>query len=166
VFFSEEYDEYVGSAYNDKFYIFIEAQSTNGGNRTVTNFTECRNPANYKDFVCDGATMDYCDDGQAYCYVAINTALSECCWYKQCPQGKWTTNIAGTGYVCAANSSNDGMTRGSSTGWLKTEWSVEPDEEFDVIFHVHDTSDHIYDSEVILDKFQFMAEVTPGTHPD
>jgi hypothetical protein len=153
VFFSEEYD------------VFIEAPSTNGGKRTVINFTECRNPAKYKDFVCDGATMDYCDDGKSYCYVAINTALSECCWYGNCPQGKATTSIAGTGFVCAAGAGSDGPTKGSSTGWLKTEWSVEPEEEFDIVFHVHDTSDHIYDSEVILDQFLFMGKADPGTTP-
>ena len=42
---------------------------------------------------------------------------------------------------------------------------VEPDEEFDITFHVHDTADSILDSEVILDKFVFLKEATPGTVP-
>jgi hypothetical protein len=162
VFFSEEYDEYIDSVFNDKFYIFIEAPSTNGGERTVINFTDCRNPDVYSDFVCD-STMDYCEEGEPYCYIAINTSLSECCWYDGCPDGTWTTDIGGTGYSCANLQAFDTFAKGSSTGWLKTEWPIEPGEEFDIIFHIHDTSDHIYDSEVILDKFLFLGEVDPGT---
>jgi hypothetical protein len=167
VFFSGEYDEYIGSAFNDKFYIFIEAPSTNGGQRTVINFTACRDPQAYTDFVCDAATMDYCEDGQAYCYIAINTALSECCWYPggfgACPNGTWTTNIAGTGFSCAGSQLTDGPNKGSSTGWLATRWTIEPGEEFDIIFHIHDTADSIYDSTVLLDRFLFMGQVDPGT---
>jgi hypothetical protein len=179
VFFSSEYDEWVGSAYNDKFYIFIEANSTNGGERTVINFTECRDPDQYTDFTCQ-ADMSFCEEGNSYCYVAINTALSECCWYPQgsmhvnggqsqnlpaCPDGFWTTNISGTGYECADSFQQEGTNKGSSTGWLKTEWPIEPGEEFNVIFHIHDTSDQKYDSEVILDKFLFVKEANAGTVP-
>jgi hypothetical protein len=164
VFFSEEYDEWVSTSFNDKFYIFIEAASTNGGERTVINFTECRDPTAYSDFICD-SSMDFCDEGQAYCYIAINTSLSECCWYDGCPDGTWTTNISGTGYSCAADQMSDSSTTGSSTGWLKTQWVIEPGEEFEIIFHIHDTSDGILDSEVILDQFLFLGSVDPGTVP-
>jgi hypothetical protein len=44
-----------------------------------------------------------------------------------------------------------------------TEWPVEPGEEFWLTFHVHDTGDGIFDSEVILDGLQFVGAVTPGT---
>ena len=101
VFFSVEYDEYIGSSFNDKFYIFIEAQSTNSGQRSVINFTACRDPATYYDFECT-AQMTNCSAGEKYCYVAINTALSECCWYGGCPGGTATTDISGTGFTCAS----------------------------------------------------------------
>ncbi len=167
VFFSEEYDEYVGSQYNDKFYVFIEAASTNDFTRTVINFTACRNPNGYHDFVCtaEQAERNICVEGEKYCYIAINTALSECCWYGGCPQGTWSTNISGTGFVCAASELADSSSRGSSTGWLVTEWPIEPGEEFDIIFHIHDTSDGQLDSEVILDKFLFVKNVQAGTAP-
>ena len=58
---------------------------------------------------------------------------------------------------------SDNANTGSSTGWLMTQWSVEPNEEFNLIFHIHDTSDGILDSEVILDAFQFLGEADPGT---
>ncbi len=169
VFFSEEYDEYVGSDFNDKFYIILEAASTNNSAPTVINFTECR--GNYAgDQTCDQSLEDLgvCTVGDRLCYIAINTALSECCWYAGCQGGttKWTTNIAGTGFVCAASQAAEllnGANRGSSTGWLVTEWIIEPEEEFDITFHIHDTTDHFLDSEVILDQFLFVAEADPGT---
>ncbi len=171
VFFSVEYDEFVGSQYNDKFYIFIEAPSTNDGERTVVNFTECRNPDNYSDFTCE-AGMSTCDEGDKYCYIAINTALSECCWKNGCPdKTEDNTDISGTGFECGTKKQDDisltgnGGLYGSSTGWLRTEWPVEPGEEFDVIFHIHDTSDTNLDSEVIIDKFEFIGNADPGTAP-
>jgi Ca-activated chloride channel family protein len=162
VFFSEEYDDYVGSSFNDKFYAILEAGSTNGGKATVINYTDCRNPSTYRDFTCSPG-MQFCNPRAAYCYVAINTALSECCWLNGCPKGKAKTSIAGTGFECAASQADDGANKGSSTGWLMTEWPIEPEEEFWLTFHVHDTGDGLFDSEVILDGLQFVGTVTPGT---
>lgn len=112
VFFSEEYDEYVGTAFNDKFFIFLEAQSTNNGVSTPINFTKCRGDVENPDNTCtqDQADMGVCQQGDGICYIAINTALSECCWYNGCPDNLWTTDISGTGYSCAA-SRNDEMTQ-------------------------------------------------------
>ena len=170
IFFSEEYDEYIGLDFNDKFYIFLEAASTNGGQKTVINFTECRDSSKYSDFECtDG--MSSCKVGQEYCYIAVNTALSECCWYNGCPDGTAKTDITGTGFSCGTKDTDYigdysmGFTFGSSTGWLRTEWPIDPGEEFDITFHVHDTADSILDSEVVLDKFVFVTEADAGTVP-
>jgi hypothetical protein len=161
VFFSAEYDEYVGSQYNDKFYIFLEAGSTGGGQKTVINYTDCRNPSQYTDF-----TGPDCDtQSGTCCYIAINTSLSECCWYDNCPDGTWTTDLAGTGFSCAAGQFQDSASTGSSTGWLKTEWPINPGEEFTLTFHIHDTSDGVLDSEAILDKVLFVGSVDQGTVP-
>lgn len=100
------------------------------------------------------------------CYIAINTALSECCWYDGCPDGTWTTDISGTGYSCAALAFLDGDSTGSSTGWLTTSWPIQPEEVFSLTFHVHDTGDGAFDSEVILDNFRWHSDpTTPGTEP-
>ncbi|MBW2276389.1 MAG: choice-of-anchor L domain-containing protein [Deltaproteobacteria bacterium] len=162
VFFSEEYDDYVGTQYNDKFYIVLEAGSTNSGEPTVINFAGCRDEESYTDFVCSPG-MQYCDPGQQYCYIAINTAASECCWHNGCPDGTAETDISGTGFECAENSGQDSQAYGSSTGWMRTQWPIEPGEEFYLTFHVHDVSDGIYDSEVIIDRVLFLATVDPGT---
>ena len=162
VFFSQEYDEYVGSNYNDKFYIIVRAGSTNGGKPTVINYTKCRDPAQHHDFVCSPG-MQFCNPRQRYCYIAINTAASECCWLDGCPNGKAKTNISGTGFSCASAQDQDTANNGSSTGWLTTEWPIEPGEVFEITFHVHDTGDGIYDSAVLLDGLRFVETVTPGT---
>lgn len=162
VFFSEEYDDYVGTTFNDKFYLILNAPKTTGGQNKVINFTDCRDPGDYWDLT--GAD---CPLASGYCcYIAINTALSECCWYNGCPYGKWTTDISGTGFTCASSSSQDSDDWGSSTGWLTTSWTIEPKETFKLTFHVHDTGDGIFDSEVILDNFRWHATpTTPGTEP-
>lgn len=146
VFFSEEYEEFIGSSYNDKFYILLKAPVTTGNQTKIVNYTDCSDPNDYHDFV-DPQT------GKKQCYIAINTAYSE-----PCPNAP--TNIAGTGFQCGA--ATDAY--GSSTGWLVTRWPIEPNETFQLTFHIHDTSDGIYDSAVILDNFHWMTSpFTPGT---
>ena len=160
VFFSEEFDDYVGSSYNDKFYIVMNGPLTTNGLDKVINFTDCRNPASYYDLNGADCPLEsgYC------CYIAINTALSECCWYNGCPNGTWTTDIGGTGFECANSEWADNQYTGSSTGWLTTTWTSEPGETFTLKFHVHDTGDSVWDSEVLLDNFRWeFEEVTPGT---
>ena len=73
VFLSEEYDDYISSDYNDRFYVVLEAGSTNDGQPTIINFTQCRNPGEYYDFLC-GPGDPACTEGEPYCYVAINSA--------------------------------------------------------------------------------------------
>jgi len=159
VFFSVEYDEFIGQIYNDKFYVVLESGGTNGGVPTVINFTECRDPVSYWDFICQDGDLG-CEEGQKYCYVAINTALSDCCWYQSCPDGyAWDvgTNVDGTGFSCSGGD-DDGPEYGSSTGWLQTAWPLVGGEMFAITFHLHDTSDGILDSAVILDAFEFLEK--------
>jgi len=168
VFFSVEYDEYVGREFNDKFYMFLDAASTEGMEHPIINYTECRPSVTSADFTCP-AGMPGCDEGDELCYIAINSALSECCWYDGCTTMDTNTDIGGTGYECGTadvdyvGDYSMGFTYGSSTGWLVTEWPVEPGEEFSITFHLHDTADSLLDSTVLLDKFVFVSEVDPGT---
>ena len=168
VFFSAEYEEALPylSQYNDKFYAVLEAGSTNAGTATVINFTACRDDETYSDFVCDSdlASSTGCTWGVKYCYIAINSALSECCNYEcnEAAVNPAETSIEGTGYECAPNLSEDGAGYGSSTGWLHTRWRIEPNEEFTLTFHIHDTYDSQVDSSVILDAFQFHRSFQAG----
>ena len=163
VYFSEEYDDYIGSTFNDKFYVVLRAGSTASGEPTVINFSACRDQSGYYDFIC-GQGLENCTPGQKYCYVAINTALSECCWYQGCPGGTAKTDISGTGFECAPAQGSDSQSSGSSTGWLETQWPIEPNEEFELTFHIHDTGDGIYDSAAIIDRIVFLENVVPGTN--
>lgn len=146
IFLSEEYEEWIGSSFNDKFYILLKAPQTTGNQKSVINFTDCSDPGQYHDFV-DPQT------GEKQCYIAINTAFSEPCSAVQ-------TNIDGTGFSCGPGDD----AHGSSTGWLTTSWPIKGNEQFELTFHIHDSSDGIYDSEVILDNFHFLSTpFTPGT---
>jgi hypothetical protein len=158
VFFSEEYDEWIGTAYNDKFYMILESGQTNDGAPTVINFTECRDPDDYWDFECQSWNT-FCEEGDKLCFIAINAGESECCWYDGCPDGTAETDIGGTGFECAESQAADNAEHGSSTGWQITEWPVEGGEEFAITFHLHDTADGIQDSEVILDSFEFVESL-------
>ena len=165
VFFSIEYDDFISSAANDKFYAEIEAASTNDGKPTVINFTACRDQDAYFDFECtpEIASKQGCTQGVKYCYIAINSALSECCWYDGCPDGTADTSIAGTDYECAASELEETSEHGSSTGWLSTRWPIGGGEKFTLTFHIHDTLDSTRDSAVILDAFQFHRSFWSGT---
>jgi hypothetical protein len=164
VFLSEEYDDYIGTEFNDKFYVILEADSTNAGQPTVINFTRCRDPQSYVDFVCAPGDQG-CTPGTSYCYIAINSAFSDCCWNEGCPDATPVTNLGGTGFECAGQAEDDGDTHGSSTGWLLTSWPIEGGETFRLTFHLHDTGDAVFDSEVILDAFQFLMKEDQGTQP-
>ncbi|MCK9461698.1 MAG: choice-of-anchor L domain-containing protein [Proteobacteria bacterium] len=164
VFFSIEYDDFISSDANDKFYAEIKAASTNDGEATVINFTACRDEEAYFDFECtpDIALTQGCTQGVNYCYVAINSALSECCWYNDCPDGTAETSIEGTGYECAGSQLEETSEHGSSTGWLSTRWPIDGGEEFTLTFHIHDTMDSTRDSAVILDAFRFYRKFSSG----
>jgi hypothetical protein len=107
-----------------------------------------------------------CDEGQKYCYIAVNSAFSDCCWYNGCAgfDPATATDIAGTGFECAADGA-DGFANGSSTGWLQTSWPIVGGETFALTFHIHDTNDGVWDSEVILDAFEFLKDPEQGTVP-
>lgn len=161
VFFSAEFDEYISAQFNDKFYVIIEADSTEEGEPTVINFTDCREP-DWFDTFCPGPEYG-CEAGENLCYVAVNSALSECCWYDGCPDGTASTDISGTGFSCAVDATTDSNTTGSSTGWLQTAWPIDGGETFDLTFHIHDSIDQVWDSKVIIDSFQFLRTVDQGT---
>ena len=50
---------------------------------------------------------------------------------------------------------------GGGTAWLRSQAPVVPGEVFDLELHIWDTSDHVLDSTVLLDNFQWLQEPTP-----
>jgi hypothetical protein len=138
VFLSVEYEEWIGSSFNDKFYIILKAPQTTEDVKTVINYGPCSNPAAYHDFIDEA--------GNKKCFMAINTAFSEPCSNVQ-------TDISGTGFSCGEGDAQ----HGSSTGWLTLNYPIQSGETFELTFHIHDASDGIYDSEVILDNFRWLT---------
>ena len=129
IFMSVEYEEWIGSSFNDKFYLILEGPD---GTPSVINYAACSNPEAYFDFE---------NDAGKWCYIAINTAYSEPC---SAPE----TNISGTGFECD---------KGSSSGWLRTTHPVQSGDTFTLTLHIHDTSDQIFDSAAIIDNFQWLT---------
>jgi hypothetical protein len=168
LFYSAEYDDYIGTIFNDKFYAIMN--TTEGTypsvDDQVINFTECRDQtsAGYSDFIdivaCPGHPFGHC------CYIAVNNSYSECCWYDGCPEGFSDFPITGTGFECAPDMFTDSSAYGSSTEWLTTMMPVTAGDTFQIHFHVHDCGDHVFDSQVVLDNFQWIeGTVTQSTFP-
>ena len=53
-----------------------------------------------------------------------------------------------------------------STGWLRTQWPLPGNTEFDLTFSIHDEGDCVWDSIVFLDNFHWLGDAPdPGTGP-
>jgi len=139
IFMSVEFEEWIGSDFNDKFYMILKAPTTTGNVPIVINAGDCLNPGAFYDFVDS--------KGAKKCFIGINSAFGEPCTAP-------VTNIAGTGFECSAQANDHG---GSSTGWLTTQWPILPGEPFELVLHVHDTGDGIYDSMVLVDNFAWLS---------
>jgi hypothetical protein len=140
IFMSAEYEEWIGTSFNDKFYVILNAPDSTNGVDVVINAGLCSNPDAYYDF--ENAMGKWC-------YIAVNSFFSEPCTNP-------TTNISGTGYECGVE--------GSSTGWLTTRQPIQPGEAFELRLHIHDTSDQAYDSAAIIDNFRWLTgPVEAGT---
>jgi len=121
--------------FNDKFYMVLNAPQTTGGADKVINYVECVNPEKYTAFE---------EGGTAFCYIAILADLHE-------PVQNHETDISGTNFP-------------TSTGWMRTAWTIEPEEEFTILFHVQDTQDGLYDTAIVLDNFHwFYGDFQKGT---
>ena len=71
------------------------------------------------------------------------------------------TDVSGSGFGWDSALSEH---TGGSTGWYRTRWPVDPNEVFFLTFSIHDESDGIFDSTVILDNFRWLlSSPTPGT---
>lgn len=125
------------------------------------NCSHGRRPQAYSDLVCTPG-VQFCNPSAHYSYIAINTALSQCCWLDGCPKSKATTCIAGTAFDCATGQTSGSANVDSSNCCRLTQWPIKLDEEFWLTFCVYDTGDGVFDSEVILEGLQFGGPKTAG----
>jgi hypothetical protein len=136
-FFSAEYPEFVCTTYNDEF--LVEMQSTQYPSFTNISFDAAKNP-----ITVNNGFFTICDN------------------YTPKPQTQHCTkpvsDIAGTGY----EDSDGSKPIGGSTGWLTTTAPVVPGETITLRFIIFDEGDHIYDSSVLIDNFQWSVKAVGG----
>ena len=165
VFFSAEYPEYVCTNFNDEFYAVIQSMHSDYAAFTCNGVvpahpggapggTQCRNisfDGNGNKISVNAAFFDNTNDAGAWSY-------------------RLGPNLPGTGYEdwdgnanncwgtlagCVRPTYNCPDTVGSSTAWLTTTANVVPGERIRILFDIHDESDGIYDSRVIIDNFRW-----------
>ena len=88
--------------------------------------------------------------------VSVNIAFFDVC--AGCPLGE--AELTGTGF--------DQYDDAGATSWLSTTAPIEPGAEFTIRFTVWDTGDSSWDSTVLIDNFQWIADggtVDVGTEP-
>lgn len=166
VFYSSEYPEWVCSPYNDFFVALLDSSF-------VPQMGQLPNPT-------DKNLAFYSPGNGSIFPVGVNLAHGNTGLFRQCENGATgcqgvpgvnssctgTAMLTGTGYDiqnpfghCGA-----GTATGGATGWLTTSGNVTPGEIILIRFSIWDTSDHIFDSTVLLDDFQWSVNSsTPGT---
>ncbi len=94
--------------------------------------------------------------------VSVNIAFFEVC--SGCPLG--TSELVGNGFDTW---DAPGITDAGATSWLVTTAPVDPGTEVTIRFTIWDTGDAYYDSTVLIDNFQWIADggtVSVGTVPE
>jgi hypothetical protein len=141
-FFSAEYPEFVCTQFNDEFLVLMESPNE-FSTPTNISFDSSMNPITVNNglfTVCQNGTSSY----TMHCQHPVS-------------------DIAGTGYEDTASGIGGSQPIGGSTGWLTTTAPVTPGEAFKLHFIIFDEGDHIYDSAVLIDNFQW--SVTAATAP-
>jgi len=140
-FFTTEYPNYICSAFNDFFIALLDSSYTSA-DPTLQNPTD-------KNLAMDAAGNP----------VGINIAPAGL--FKQCVNqpSKGVTSCVGTDEL-----QGTGFEANGATSWLVTRGNVVPGEVITLRFAIWDLTDHILDSMVLIDNFQWQSQnFTPGT---
>ena len=166
-FYSSEYPEWVCSEYNDFLLVLLDSAYPTG--------------TGMMDNPVDKNLAIYTAGASVY-PVGVNLAFGTGL-FSQCingPTGCGLGSVAGNNNACMGTGQLAGTgfdinnppgggcgsstLAGGGTGWLTTSGNVVPGEIIELRFIVWDTGDHIYDSLVLLDNFQWSVTAsTPGT---
>jgi hypothetical protein len=140
-FFSTEYPEWVGSEFNDTFWVQLNSKKFTGN----VSFDSKNVPIRI-----NNAFFNICDGPPPMCQFGSD-------------------QLTGTGYAkdCTELGGNPNEANGGSTGWLHTKSPVTPGETIKLIFSIFDKGDHVLDSAVLIDNFQWnlMPAAKPTTGP-
>lgn len=162
-FFSAEYPEWVCTEYNDFFVVLLDsAYAGNPENPPDKNLARYTAP-DMTDYPVgvnlaynDTGLFQVCQSGSTGCSGSVPSTNT-------CALG--TSELTGTGMDAQTGLGCAGSTLdGGGTGWLQTSGNVVGGETITLRIALWDTSDHIYDSIVLLDSFQWSVDSTdPGT---
>lgn len=146
-FFSAEYPDYVGTQFNDTFWVQLKSKKFNGNISFDKNKTPIR---------INNAFFTICDP-----YPPKPTTT------KMCDKTKPSSKLTGTGYAKECYTGAYSSAAGGSTDWLHTTSPVTPGETITLTFSVFDKGDHILDSAVLIDNFRWKLKpaIAPITGP-
>jgi hypothetical protein len=141
-FFSGEYPNYVCTQYNDEFLAIVQSSKTY---TTATNISF---------------------DNQMH-PITVNAGFFTVCENASTPQTMHCmhppSDNNGTGYETTGSPIPiPGDVPGGSTGWLSTTAPIQPGEDVTLRFVIFDEGDHILDSAVLIDNFQWGAATVMG----
>ncbi len=141
-FFSTEYPEWVGSQYNDTFWVNLTSKKFNGN----ISFDSKKVPIRI-----NNAFFSICDP---YASKPITKTM--------CTKKPASQYLTGTGYAQDC-SPKPYMATGGATDWLHTTSPVTPGETIKLVFSIFDKGDFILDSSVLIDNFRW--KLTPAKKP-
>jgi len=137
-FYTYEFPIYICSPFND-FFVVLQTPAPSNAVQGNISFDSQNNP------------------------VSVNNGFLEVCQAqnaggKDFPCQLGTQQLSGTGFDETAE---DGPH--AATGWLETQSPVEPGSVFTLRFAVWDVGDHILDSTVLIDAFEFSLDESTGS---
>jgi hypothetical protein len=152
-FFSGEWPEWVCTTFNDAFIAYLSSKAFNNGMPDNISFDLKKNPVSV-----NNGFFDRCSPKNATVGCAGTSPSTNAC-------AGGSADLAGTGFLIAnAMDCGQNDSGGGATGWLTTSAPVKPGETITIDFMIWDTGDSVYDSSVLIDKFNWLAtDTTTGT---
>jgi hypothetical protein len=170
-FFSSEYPEWTCSPYNDFFVVLLDstfagtpANPTDKNLATYTSSTNMVYPVGVNLAYGNTGLFTVCQNGPTGCTSQatdgnITTCLSNAELANTGFDGTNPGGVQGQPGYCGVNNQV-----GGGTGWLTTSGNVVGGEVITLRIAIWDTSDHVLDSVVLIDKFEWSIDAAqPGT---
>lgn len=159
-FFSSEYPEYVCTTFNDVFVALLQSSYVGSpANPTDKNIAKSAGkPPLSASYAGRTDLFRVCNSDTTAGCLGSSPLLNLC--------SLGTTQLAGTGFDTIVAEGCDTKATGGGTGWLNVRGNVTPGEVIELRLAIWDVGDHVWDSLVLLDSFQWNATTSqPGLSP-
>lgn len=153
-FWSGEWPEWVCTTFNDSFVAWLQSAAFSGkaGDYNISYDTN-NNPINV-----NNAFFQACSPSNAT-VGCLGTQSTD-----KCSLGN--SELMGTGFYDPGSNCGQNDSGGGATSWLTTQAPVQPGETITLQFIIWDTGDQAYDSNVLIDNWQWQAgDTSVVTHP-